>query len=651
MEDDKANPRDNQQPRFPSSSVAMGKRCKTRKNGKGKSSNICAHCSAKHFVREVVDVVCMGEGTNDTSLLVLVTSMRDDGPVVEDSPSEELSLDASEARPADAQSCCTDAEAEGVYVAPIHWAGQAQRTLSMGDVSWNQSLAAYADPAQTDTLICDVVTSSLLESYHEECKLDAAKDPSGVMEATIPPPEAQRKRKRPHTQGALDPNIKRFCKDEDNHWFHHSTTAVVALVHRDSAAAHNSSPPNEPANEDHRTKRRPHVRGKNSVQRGGQFRKVLPNGEPNPAHLAQGLQRIIARSDAVVSTKFSLLHHASHSKSGFQGAPPPLKARNKIRDLFFQLPSGKALFPYLKHFFPVEYYHHPNPRQERATFLVYRDGQVFFFRGFRAHWLKDCASEFEEAIRILIADDDKDAKFKASCANLRRVRQFSLSMRSRLTSEQRPYLTAWHKKHEGRVQKFMDQPIIKRVMGWVANVMRLIFPGITQQMDSDSQWHGLKPPFAWNICLNALFEGQRSVLTPPHADSKNQVLVCLMLVYVLKSGVRCNDTQRIWLWLWEVNVAIQLPAWTLAAYPSGLFYHFNLDIHTIKFVTTEDDERPTLENSRPIELGDGDGRGSLDGRAHGHSGTVDYGDCIQMVFEKALVLTPVPQDIIETLSS
>ncbi|KAJ6612587.1 hypothetical protein B0H10DRAFT_2222939 [Mycena sp. CBHHK59/15] len=204
--------------------------------------------------------------------------------------------------------------------------------------------------------------------------------------------------------------------------------------------------------------------------------------------------------------------------------------------------------------------------------------------------------------------------------------------------------------------------------------MRLIFPGITQQIDSDSQWHGLKPPFAdyfWNICLNALFEGQRSVLTPPHADSKNQVLVCLMLVYVLKSGVCFNDTQRIWLWLWEANVAIQLPAWTLAAYPSGLFYHFNLDIHAFKFVTTEGDERPTLENSRPIELGDGDSRGSLvffnqssmrtgpvtgyhtlkDARAHGHSGTVDYGDCIQTAFEKALVLTPVPQDIIETLSS
>ncbi|KAJ6626400.1 hypothetical protein B0H10DRAFT_2304126 [Mycena sp. CBHHK59/15] len=323
MEDDKANPRDDQQPRFPSSTVAMGKRCKTRKNGNGKSSNaliplnsskpldtpeplrmpipgpasvyevpthnqppasyasdsemmavasdlvpyasrpaLPARCSTKHCVREVVDVVCMGKGMNDTSLLVPITSRCDDGPVVEDSPLEELSLDASEAHPADAQSCCTDAEAEGV-ICGAHPLGQPSATDTLNgrythqdyatlfpDVSWNQSLAAYADLAQSNTLICDVVTSSLLESYHEECKLDAAKDPSGfvadkdlvaelkamhpahlfqlrlstrlinrvMMEATVPPPEAQRKRKRPHTQGALGPNIKRFCKDVDNCW-------------------------------------------------------------------------------------------------------------------------------------------------------------------------------------------------------------------------------------------------------------------------------------------------------------------------------------------------------------------------------------------------------------------------------------------------
>ncbi|KAJ7888766.1 hypothetical protein B0H13DRAFT_1888293 [Mycena leptocephala] len=281
-----------------------------------------------------------------------------------------------------------------------------------------------------------------------------------------------------------------------------TTEAVVALVPRNSAAlAQNASPPNGSAHADHRAKRRPHARGTTSVRRGGQFRKVLPNGEPNPARLAHGLQRVTVKSDAVVSS-------TSHSKSGFQGAPPPLRARDKIRDLFF----------------------------ERRKSII-----------FSPQALLSC--------RV-------PSPSRTSC------------------------LTAWHRKHEDRVEKFMNQPIV-----------------------NDSQWHGIKPPFAnyfWNLCLNAMFEGQRSVSTPPHADSKNQVLVCLMLVYVLKSGVRFNDTQRIWLWLWEADAAIQLPAWTLAAYPSALFYHFNLDAHDVKFVTTEGDERPTRENSRPIEPGDGD---------------------------------------------
>ena len=35
-------------------------------------------------------------------------------------------------------------------------------------------------------------------------------------------------------------------------------------------------------------------------------------------------------------------------------------------------------------------------------------------------WLQACIEEFEDAIRILIDDDDKDPKYKASCAKLKR---------------------------------------------------------------------------------------------------------------------------------------------------------------------------------------------------------------------------------------
>ncbi|KAJ7086993.1 hypothetical protein C8R44DRAFT_752403 [Mycena epipterygia] len=494
------------------------------------------HCYAKHCVREVVDAVPMGKDANDTSILVRGTLLRKDGAAAEYPSLEVLHDTLLEEFLAEGLTCCKEAELGGVMCGAHPLCSRCPQDVL--DLSYTSQDYAALFP-DTDTLVCDVSTSSLLESYRDECKLDAAKDPSGLVADNDPITDSAQAKVTP-PEGALKVN-KHFCKDtddKDSRWIQKGELVMPNEMWLPGGGARHSkfssistkcSPPNKSTQTEHHSRRRPHARGSTSVPRGGRFCKVLPNGEANPVHLAQGLQCLMARSNTVVSSTFSLLQHASHSKSGFQGTPPPLRARDKIRDLFFELPGGRALFPYLKHFFPVEYHHNPE-------------------------------------------------------------------------------------KHPDRGKNFMKQPIIKRVMGWIANVMRLIFPGITEQMDCDSDWHCIKPPFAdyfWNLCLNALFEGQRSISTPPHADSKDQVLVCVMLVYVLKSGVRFNDTQRIWLWLWEADTVIQLPAWTLAAYPSALFFHFNLDAHDVKFVTTEGDERPTRENSRPIELGDGDGRGSL----------------------------------------
>ncbi|KAJ6609360.1 hypothetical protein B0H10DRAFT_2225997 [Mycena sp. CBHHK59/15] len=610
---------------------------------------------------------------------------------------------------------CVDTGNVSDVVYDAHSMLRGEPTYTPDDYAW-----LFPD---TDTITCDISTASLIGPYLEACKLDTAEDPEGLipdndpvaemkamhpshtfqlrrsarlidraaMNAAVPPapaPQCKRQRSRKEEPAAI-PSGKRVCRDlkgVPDRWIqdgelvlpkeswteHQSTGAVIGIIPRIPAdlSLDATGPPG--GDEMMRTKRRrrPHAPGKTCGQRGGRFRKILPNGERNPLHLVKGLQRVMERSDAVVSNTFSLMLHGSHSKTGLQGAQPPMEVRKMIRDLFFELPEGRALYPYLKYFFPVEYHHQADPKQERATFLVDRDGQVFFYRSFRALWLADCIEEFEEAIRILIGDDDQDTEFKASCAGLKRGPHMPIIIGYQRQSSKLPYLTAWHRNNEPRVVKFMAHPLVKRIMGWIANVMRLIFPGITRQMDEDAKWHKIKPPFAdyfWNLCLNAMFEGQRSVSTGPHADAKNQVLVCLMLVYVLKSGVKFNDAERIWLWLWEPDVAIQLPAWTLAAYPSALLYHFNLHPHDIQLVTTDGNERPTRTNSRPIQDGDANGRGSLvffnqatmrngpvfdchtlkEARACGQTGTVDYGDCIHTAFEKALVLTPVPQEIID----
>jgi hypothetical protein len=77
----------------------------------------------------------------------------------------------------------------------------------------------------------------------------------------------------------------------------------------------------------------------------------------------------------------------------------------------------------------------------------------------------------------------------------------------------------------------------------------------------------------------------------------------------------------------------------------------------IKFVTTEGQERPTPANSRPLGVGDDEGRGSLvyfneatmyqssetnsatlgDAKKRGHSGKTDYGEDIGRAFQKNVV--------------
>lgn len=50
-----------------------------------------------------------------------------------------------------------------------------------------------------------------------------------------------------------------------------------------------------------------------------------------------------------------------------------------------------------------------------------------------------------------------------------------------------------------------------------------------------------------------------------------------MLIHLL-IGKRFNHSRRSWLVLWEAGVVIELPPWTILAYPSALLYHFNIDI-------------------------------------------------------------------------
>ncbi|KAJ7112790.1 hypothetical protein C8R43DRAFT_961787 [Mycena crocata] len=326
-----------------------------------------------------------------------------------------------------------------------------------------------------------------------------------------------------------------------------------------------------------------------------------------------------SRGDAAVSPTFSVIHDASVASTGWQGKKPTPIARARIDHLYHLEDDAAALYP---------------TEPERGTFILDKNGIVFAYRSWRALWLADLITDLETAQAILVGNDLKSKTLKAASAKSARGPHLPIIL--------------GHQRH-----------------GWVSSVFRTIWPGLAARFEEDAAYHlaehGIKPLFGyfWNFCFNASSPGQARIHTGPHADCKNQVGVCMILVYVLKHGIKFNHKFRSWIVLWEAELAIEMPPWVLTGYPSALFYHFNIDVHRV--------DKPTRENSRPIVDGDEAGRGSMvffsqstmrHGPATGfdtlkmaieagHSGTTHFGDDMERVFQKAAVHTKITEEDLE----
>ncbi|KAJ7893498.1 hypothetical protein B0H13DRAFT_1886381 [Mycena leptocephala] len=382
-----------------------------------------------------------------------------------------------------------------------------------------------------------------------------------------------------------------------------------------------------------------------------------PPGEP-PAKRARGnvpaekraeekAQRAARRGDFLTSNNFSLLENASVASTGWQGAAPPRIAREQIDSLYGDEPDARGLHKYLKKFYPCYYDLRDSPSQERATFFVDRDGLIFMYRSFRIAELMHRADEIQRAHDILVGSDHTDPTWQKHYLGGQRGDHIAIIFGHHRQSAQPPRLTKWHLDHMDRVNAFMELPVVKTMIGLVSDIVATVFPGVAARFLADADWHwrrhGIKPMFGlfWCLCLNAWFPGQWRIHCRPHADKKNQI-------------VQFDHRKYTWLVIWEAGVAVELPPWVILIYPSALFYHFNLDVSQIQFVTTDGYVRPTPENSRPIVNGDNEGGGSFvffnqstmrtgpetgrdtlkAARAAGHSGISDFGASAQEAFSR-----------------
>ncbi|KAJ7872179.1 hypothetical protein B0H14DRAFT_3131662 [Mycena olivaceomarginata] len=382
-----------------------------------------------------------------------------------------------------------------------------------------------------------------------------------------------------------------------------------------------------------------------------------PPGEP-PAKRARGnvpaekraeekAQRAARRGDFLTSNNFSLLENASVASTGWQGAAPPRIAREQINSLYGDKPDARGLHKYLKKFYPCYYDLRDSPSQERATFFVDRDGLIFMYRSFRIAELMHRADEIQRAHDILVGSDQTDPTWQKHYLGGQRGDHIAIIFGHHRQSAQAPRLTKWHLDHMDRVNAFMELPVVKTMIGLVSDIVATVFPGVAARFLADADWH-------WRRHQTDVRPLLRRIHCRPHADKKNQIGVCVLLIYALKTALQFDHRKYTWLVIWEAGVAVELPPWVILIYPSALFYHFNLDVSQIQFVTTDGYVRPTPENSCPIISGDNEGRGSFvffnqstmrtgpetgrdtlkAARAAGHSGISDFGASAQEAFSR-----------------
>ncbi|KAF8216690.1 hypothetical protein K438DRAFT_1747874 [Mycena galopus ATCC 62051] len=345
------------------------------------------------------------------------------------------------------------------------------------------------------------------------------------------------------------------------------------------------------------------------------------------SHRREGYQldRILSHSTVVASSQFTFQSDVRPSQSGFQGGLLPDIPRRRIDELYRQEEGGKALHPYLSKFHPAEF----NPHQKLATFFVDRTDQVFMFRSWRASWLEARAEEVKEAIDVLVEDEVANERVRLHNSDGSRGPHLPLIIgHHRQSAKVRtPILSHWHAANQTRVDKFLALSIVQNIIGWVTSVVTDVFPGVAERFLKDAAWHkeryGIEPLFGlfWNFCVNAWFVngGQKRIHCHPHADRKNQIGVCVLVIYLLPG-------------------------------------------FDIEFVSTNG-ERPTRENSRPIAEGDEQGRGSMVffnqstmrhgpatgsdtmkiATSKGHSGKTDFGTDANAAFNRHVVFKPLPR--------
>ncbi|KIY60753.1 hypothetical protein CYLTODRAFT_495533, partial [Cylindrobasidium torrendii FP15055 ss-10] len=250
------------------------------------------------------------------------------------------------------------------------------------------------------------------------------------------------------------------------------------------------------------------------------------------------------------------------------------------------------------------------------TVIKDRMGRIIAVRSPLLHWISGFSANTKD--EILTSNPHRPSpfmqqtinevvRFVQMCTdcergiNVRGPHWFHISGHDRQIKET-PDLRAWGKLNTGPLSWLMrrNSPFF-RLTNQATGIVRSFFPGIFRRymrcIDYMRRTYGISPLYGlfWQFCINW---GEDRLLVDcwPHVDAANLAIgVCVIFIFGEASlapwdfpdsvdgpsGWFASD-EVCWLVIWEANIMIELPAGVFLAYPSSLFYHFNINIEDIE---------------------------------------------------------------------
>ncbi|KAJ3806980.1 hypothetical protein F5876DRAFT_80145 [Lentinula aff. lateritia] len=308
-------------------------------------------------------------------------------------------------------------------------------------------------------------------------------------------------------------------------------------------------------------------------------------------------QRVNKSTEVHVSPgEFNIVEDSRISKPAWMGLKASADLRIPIQDSILK-PNTESAALLFKDITLVPYVPH------LALAVGDSLGRLFLYRSrLTTDMIKDLLPQVNAVVPKFVSAITKPFGQNDMLLNSRGEHWFSIAGHDR-NNKSTPAATQFQQQnHLALTTLFQQGSVLQRLTAYGCEILKVHFPAIAKRYQDSINYmrlkYGIEAMFGlfFNFCLNAPRKGVKRVFCKPHVDWKNVAFgVCMIYVYG-----HFNHREKCWLVIWEAGIAIEIPPGVFMFYPSSLFLHFNVDLSHLRIFTTQNGERPTPDNSKPL---------------------------------------------------